>query len=106
MEHAQVLYLRETGLWEGKNFSEIGMIVAEASCDYKAPAYLGETVTDRARVSHLGTKSLHFEYRLEAERPEGACQIARVTSVQVCYDYVRRESVPMPDLWRKAITAY
>ncbi|MFC2037436.1 acyl-CoA thioesterase [Chloroflexota bacterium] len=102
MEHARVEYLRETGLWSGEDFESIGMIVAETSCNYRAPGFLGETVTVWTRVSHLGNKSFHFEYQLETEQGE----IATGRSVQVCYDYVRQRSIPIPDAWRETILAY
>ena len=102
MEHARVIYLRELGLWKDWDFESLGMILAEASCRYTAPAYLGETVTVRTRVAHLGTKSFRFEYRLETGRGE----IAIGKSVQVCYDYAQQRSIPMPDVWREAIAAF
>lgn len=102
MEHARVVYLREVGLWQEGDFDAIGMILAEASCTYTAPAFLGETVTIWTRVRSLGTKSFHVEYVLETERG----QIATGRSVQVCYDYATQRSIPVPDRWREAITAY
>jgi acyl-CoA thioester hydrolase len=102
MEHARVQYLRETGLWQGDDFDSVGMILAETSCTYTAPAFLGETVTVWTRISRLGNKSFHFEYRLETERGE----IATGRSVQVCYDYTQQQSIPLPDRWREAIIAY
>jgi acyl-CoA thioester hydrolase len=102
MEHARVTYLREVGLWDGKDFGAVGMILADAQCSYLAPAFLGECVTVWVRVSHLGTKSFHFEYRLETERTT----IATGQTVQVCYDYGRQASIPMPEVWREAIVAY
>jgi acyl-CoA thioester hydrolase len=102
MEHARVMYLHETGLWQGQDFESIGMILAETSCSYKAPGFFGDTVTVWTRVSHLGNKSFHFEYRLETERGE----IATGRSVQVSYDYGQQRSIPIPDRWRQTITAY
>jgi acyl-CoA thioester hydrolase len=102
MEHARVHYLRETGIWQGDDFEAVGMILAETSCTYKAPAFLGETVTVWTRVNHLGNKSFHFEYRLETDRG----LIATGRSVQVCYDYLRQQSIPLPDHWRETIRAY
>jgi acyl-CoA thioester hydrolase len=102
MEHARVQYLHEIGLWDGQDFESIGMIVAETSCNYEAPGFLGETVTVWTRCSYLGQKSFHFEYRLETERGE----IATGRSVQVCYDYAQQASIPIPDAWRKTIIAY
>ena len=102
MEHARVAYLRDTGLWGGEDFEAVGMIVAEATCSYTAPGYLGDTVTVWTRVSYLGDKSFHFEYRLETERGE----IATGSTVQVCYDYTQGRSIPLPDHWRETILAY
>jgi acyl-CoA thioester hydrolase len=102
MEQARVDYAREIGFRQEEQFDSIGMIVAEASCSYKASARLWETVTVWARVSHLGNKSFHFEYRLETKRG----LIATGRSVQVCYDYSRQQSIPISDEWREAIIAY
>ena len=102
MEHARVQYLRDVGLWQGDDYEAVGMIVAEASCSYRAPAYLGETVTVWVRVNYLGNKSFHFDYLLET----GRRTIATAKTIQVCYDYAHQRSIPMPDAWRKAILAY
>jgi acyl-CoA thioester hydrolase len=102
MEHARVEYLRQVGLWSGDDYDGLGMILARASCTFVAPASLGETVTVWTRVSRLGSKSFHFEYLLETERGE----IATGESVQVCYDYAQRQSIPVPSWWREAIVAY
>ncbi len=102
MEHARVEYMRVVELWQSDHFDSIGMIVAEASCSYQAPAYLGETVTVWVRVSHLGTKSFHFDYRLETEQG----LIASGRTVQVCYDYSQKESTPIPNHWRQKISAF
>jgi acyl-CoA thioester hydrolase len=102
MEQARVEYMRAVKLWQDDHFDSIGMIVAEASCSYKAPAYLGETVTVWARICYVGTKSFHFEYRLDVERG----QIASGRTVQVCYDYLRKESTPLPDQWRQKIALF
>jgi acyl-CoA thioester hydrolase len=102
IEHARVAYLREVGLWDGYDFDTIGMIVAEATCTYLAPAYFGEAVTVWTRVSHLGNKSFHFEFRLVTGRGE----IATGRTVQVCYDYAAGKSIPMPEKWRQAFVEY
>lgn len=102
MEHARVEYMREVGLWEGRDFSGIGMILAETTCTYLAPAYLGENVRVWARVTRLGRKSFHLDYRLATERGV----IATGRSAQVCYDYASQQSVPLSDAWRETITTY
>ena len=102
MEHTRLSYVRALGLWGGTDFDALGMILAEATCTFKAPAYLGETITVWARVSHMGTKSLHFEHVLATERAE----VATGHAVLVAYDYAEQRSIPIPDAWRAAIIAY
>jgi acyl-CoA thioester hydrolase len=102
MEHARVEYLRQVGLWEVGDFESIGMILAETSCRFTAPAYMGEVVTVRVRVSHLGNKSFRFQYLLETTRGT----IAEGESAQVCYDYRQQRTIPMPESWRETILAY
>lgn len=102
MEQARVTYLLELGLWQANQFDSLGIILAEATCSYLAPAYLGETVTVWIRVTFIGNRSFHFEYQLETEHGK----IAAARSVQVCYDYTRQQSIPVPAKWREAIEAY
>ena len=102
MEHARVEYLRETGLWSGRDFESIGMIVAETSCDYRAPGFLGETVTVWTRVSHLGNKSFRFEYRMQDKA--SARLVCEGRSVQVMYDYQKQQSMRLDERMRKAVS--
>ncbi|MGD9317955.1 MAG: thioesterase family protein [Anaerolineae bacterium] len=102
MEHARVEYMRQTGLWDGRDFGTVGMILAETSCTYKAPAYLGQTVSVWCRVSYLGRKSFTFDYSIRTEEGE----IATGRSIQVCYDYSEERTIVMPAAWRNAIQDY
>jgi acyl-CoA thioester hydrolase len=102
LEQARTHYLHEVGLLPGAP-SGMGFILAEASCQFKAPLQLGERVTIHTRVSQLRNSSFIFEYRAEAE--DGRL-VATARTVQVCYDYQAQRSVPVPDEWRRAVIAY
>jgi acyl-CoA thioester hydrolase len=102
LEQARAHYLREVGFVSGAP-SGMGFILAEASCQFKAPLQLGERVTIHTRVSQLRNSSFIFEYRAEAE--DGRL-VATARTVQVCYDYQAQRSVPVPDEWREAVIAY
>jgi acyl-CoA thioester hydrolase len=99
MQQARLAYLQEVGLWHGDDYDSIGMILVETSCTYKMPALYGETVTVWTRISRLGVKSFDFEYLLAT--PRGT--IATAKSIQVCYDYQRQCSIPMPAAWRTVV---
>jgi acyl-CoA thioester hydrolase len=102
LEQARTHYLREVGLLPGAP-SGMGFILAGASCQFKAPLELGERVTIHTRVSQLRNSSFIFEYRAEAG--DGRL-VATARTVQVCYDYQARRSLPIPDEWREAVIAY
>ena len=102
LEETRFHYLRELGVIPSDP-SGIGMILAEASCQFKSPLRLGERVTVWMRVSELRNSSFIFEYRVEEE---GGRLAATARSVQVCYDYKNQRPISIPDEWREAIIAY
>jgi len=102
LEQARVHYMRELGLGFD-SLADVGMILAEVTCTYRAPVSLGEQVTVRVRVSELRNSSFLFEYRVEGD---GGRLAATARSVQVCYDYQAGQSVPIPDRWRSLIASY
>ncbi|HET91939.1 MAG TPA: acyl-CoA thioesterase [Chloroflexi bacterium] len=102
LEQSRIHYLHRLDLVTADP-SEIGMILAEATCQFKSPLKLGEQTTIQVRVSELRNSSFIFEYRMEG----GDGRLAALArSVQVCYDYTAQRAVPIPERWRAAITAY
>ena len=102
LEQARTHYLRELSLGSSDP-SGIGIILAEASCQFKSALELGEHVTVRMRASELRNSSFIFEYRLEGE--DGRL-VATARSAQVCYDYQAQHPIPIPDEWRQTISTY
>lgn len=102
LEEARFHYLRELGV-VSSDPSGIGMILAEASCQFKSPLGLGERVTVWVRVSELRNSSFIFEYRVEGDDGRLA---ATARSAQVCYDYQNQCPIPIPGEWRKVIAVY
>jgi len=102
LEQARIHYLSELGLIPPDPGS-IGFILAEATCRFESPLELGEAVTVYMRVSELRNSSFIFEYRMEGG--DGRL-VANASSAQVCYDYRARRPIPIPDMWRKVVTAY
>jgi acyl-CoA thioester hydrolase len=102
LEQARLHYMDELGFLL-PNSTDVGIIIAEASCRFKSPLKLGEHVTIRARVSEFRRTSFIFEYRIEGEDGRLA---ATARTVQVCYDYEDQRPSPIPDKWREAFIAY
>jgi acyl-CoA thioester hydrolase len=102
LEQARLHYMRELGFLP-PNSTEVGVIIAEASCQFKSPLRLGERVTIHARVSAFRRSSFIFEYRIAGADGRLA---ATARTVQVCYDYEEQRPSPIPDAWREAFIAY
>lgn len=104
MELGRVKYLQHLGLWDGRDFQAIGIILAEASCTYKAPILFTQRLRVGVRTSKIGTKSIEFTYSIEDD--DTGLVVATGRTVQVTYDYLRGASIPVPDHWREVIQAF
>ena len=98
LEQARVAFFSKVGAATG--LEDMNMIVARVEIDFKAPVRLGQDVEISVRASRFGTKSFDLDYEL---RVNGEI-VAVATSVQVAYDYNRREPVPVPAEWREKLT--
>ncbi len=104
MESARARYLQHLGLWDGKDFLKIGIIVAEAACTYKAAISYGQPLRVGVRTARLGNKSLELHYTIEDA--ETRQEMATGRTIQVAYDYHANQTIPVPDAWRHAIAAF
>lgn len=79
--------------------TEMGLILAELTISYKAPAYFGERLAVGVRVSSIGTKSFVMDYLIVREGDEQV--IASASTVLVCYDYRQGVTVPVSEEFRR-----
>jgi acyl-CoA thioester hydrolase len=104
IEYARFGYIMELGLWDGKSFLDLGLIVADCHISYLAPIKLTQRIRVGTRVSRIGNKSLVFSYQIEDE--ETAKVMATAETVMVSYDYQGGKTTPVSDLWRTKISKY
>ena len=104
MEQARVKYLQNLGLWNGKDFGALGIILVEASCAYKAPVAFGQTLNVAVRIGRLGNKSFELFYSLQDAKTGE--EMAGGRTVQVAYDYSVGQSIPIPEQWRLAFRSF
>jgi acyl-CoA thioester hydrolase len=101
LEHARFSYLMELGLFDGKSFFDLGLIVADVHLSYLAPIELEQKIHVGVRVAKIGTKSMVFEYEVVEE--EGGAVLVKAETVMVAYDYHTHQSIPVPANWRERI---
>jgi acyl-CoA thioester hydrolase len=104
LEQARLAYLVKLGLWDGHDFNNLGLIVADIHIAYLAPMLLWQKTRLFMRTSKIGNKSLTFEYELVDENSQAI--LARAESIMVAYDYTTQKSIPVPPDWRARIGAY
>jgi acyl-CoA thioester hydrolase len=102
METARIHYCRDVLGWDGQS-GVMGVIIAQATCQYKLPLLFGDEATCHIRASRIGGKSFDLEYLLL--RADGVT-VAEASTVQVAFDYTQQSSIPVPDAWRAAMRAY
>jgi len=73
-------------------------VVAEATVRYVSPALIGDPLAIEVVTAEVRTKAWIWSYRIVDPRDERL--VAEGRTVQVMYDYERRESVPIPDALR------
>ena len=103
LEQTRAKYLQHLGLWDGADFDDIGIIVAEASATFKSPIAYTDRITVGAGITRLGTMSLEVGYVVRAA--DGR-ELATGRTVLVAYDYHRGVSVVVPPAWRHRIAAF
>lgn len=106
-----VTYLEVARLeyWDALNRSRdcggIPFIVAHLSIDFRSEALMNEALDLGIRCDWIGSKSFAFAYEIRTAGPrapdaptggELGRLVVEAMSVQVCYDYKAKRSIPMP----------
>jgi acyl-CoA thioester hydrolase len=87
-----------------QSFLEIGVIVADIHIAYQAPLVWGVPVKAGVRTTKFGTKSSTVEQCVV--HAETGTVYASGAVVLVAYDYLKNQSIPVPQEWREKVTAF
>jgi acyl-CoA thioester hydrolase len=104
MEQGRISYFQHLGLWDGTDFDNLGFILLEMSITFKAPIHYGQPIHVGVRTERLGNKSLEVLNVLEDT--ESGEEVARGRSVLVAYDYMRSQSIVIPEEWRSVVNEF
>ena len=104
IEQARLSYILNLGLFDGKSFFDLGVIVADLHIAYLQPIYLTQPVRIGVRVAKIGNKSMTFVYQVEDA--ENGDILATAETVMVAYNYHLKQSIRVPDAWRESILNY
>jgi len=101
LEDGRVEFLRELGTLI-VNIEKDGtfLMIVETHCTYLAPARYDELLIMETCVSHVGNKSIRFDYKVS--RKEGGMELAKAYTVHVCTDKTGK-SKPIPPELKKTL---
>ncbi len=103
VEQARMDYFAHLGLTDAVHnpSSAKTLIAADLACEYKAPAFFGQTLHAHARVVRMGRSSLATEYALV--EPEGPRLVATAHGNLVYFDHESGKSTPLTATIRETI---
>ncbi|MEN4011690.1 MAG: thioesterase family protein [Chloroflexota bacterium] len=104
MEQTRMAYIQHLGLFDGKDFLSLGLIVADIHIAYRAPIQLNEKISVGMRISRLGNKSFLTEYIIKND--ESGEVKASAETTMVTFDYRTNRSVTIWQEWREKIAAF
>lgn len=103
-EIGRLTYLKDLGLWDGKNFLRLGVIVADMHIAYLKPIILGQGIEVATRVSHIGNKSIKFEFQIVDQSSRQI--LSKAETINVGYDYESETTCPISKEWRDTINQF
>ena len=99
-ESGRIAYWEQAGLWQMKQDSGIGPILASVSCDYRRQLTYPDTIHVGTRVVRLGRSSFVMEQVVVSEALGDTAAEGR--STVVVFDYNASASIPIPEHLRHA----
>ncbi len=86
---------------EHSDYKRVPFILAHVTIDFRSELLVSETAVVGIRCDRIGTKSFSFAYEVWETVSERL--VAEGRTVQVCYDYAVKGTIPMPDDLRERI---
>ncbi len=101
MEQARTEYFLH--LSGRRDFRGLDFILAHAEADYESPAFLDETILVKVWPTKVGDTSFVLDYEIK----EGSTgrPVGKGRTVQVHYDYARKQKIPIRGALRRALEA-
>ena len=87
-----------------EDYRGVPFILAGVQIDFRSEALVSEVLVVGIRCDWIGNKSFAFGYEIREKRTGRL--VVEATSVQVCYDYEAKRSIPVPDHLREKLERY
>ena len=88
----------------GADYRRVPFILAHVTIDFRSEALVKEVLEVGIRLAWIGNRSFSFAYRIW-EKTSGRT-VVEASTVQVCYDYGAKKTIPMPEALRSALESF
>ena len=102
LEVARQAYWRRMS--EDPDYRRVPFILAHVEIDFRSEALVNEVLEAGIRLEWIGKRSFAFAYRIWEKTTQRT--VVEATTVQVCYDYTAKQTIPMPDDLRRSVEAF
>lgn len=94
LEEARMKFFQHIGLERFRKKQNFNFIVASTKCDFIKQAHSGQLLRLNARIMKIGKKSFVLEHEIKCAKTKELVAVG--STVLVCFDYNRQESIPLP----------
>jgi len=105
METARMAYCEDV-LSDDLDWTTVGMILAQATVDFKKPILLKDELQVGTRCSRLGNKSFDLSYTVIRNKGADWEEAATGHTVLVAYNYTDDETMRIPARWKEKLIDY
>jgi acyl-CoA thioesterase FadM len=96
IHEARMQFLKSYGYTE-LEFDDVGLIMADVGIEFKSELFYGDTVTASVAASGFSKVSFELYYKLEKDIAGKKVLVAAAKTGMVCYDYINKKIVAVPD---------
>jgi acyl-CoA thioesterase FadM len=104
IHEARMQWLKLHGYTE-MNFAGTGLIMSDLAIEFKQESLYGDTILIEVYAGEIARVSFDLFYQLSVQRESNTFIIAKAKTGMVCYDYVNKKTVSVPDKARELLTS-
>ena len=86
------------------NIGDIGLIMSDLEIEFKKESFYGDIIEVRLSIGEISKKSFEIYYQLYAKRNDERILLAIAKTGIVCYNYLNKKVVTIPDILKNILT--
>jgi YbgC/YbaW family acyl-CoA thioester hydrolase len=99
MQEARMQYLAQWH-WSEKDLAGVAVIMGDTAIVYKQECFYGDVLTIAVIATEFGQRSFDLYYRFTKQDGSLVCE---AKTGMVCFDYVNRKTVAVPEEFKHAV---